>query len=300
MRLNPAPVALEPMVQGIVKMFRGQAAERQTALNYFVGAGVPGVVIADSVRLRQVLANLVGNAVKFTEGGQVDIVVTCINGWTTFEVRDTGIGIASDRLEAIFDRFHQAKPESYAGTGLGLTISRALAELMGGEVQVQSTFGSGSSFTFRVPLQEARDGAGAVVPSDESSFEGRKVLLVDDNRVNVLVSAHALRKFGCEVVCAEDGLKALQALEQEPFDLVFMDVRMPVLDGLEATRRLRQVEGRERRTPVVALTAGAMVEEQQECFDAGMDDFTSKPFTTESIRDVLARWLGARPRARIG
>jgi CheY-like chemotaxis protein len=249
------------------------------------------MVFADGVRLRQVLANLVGNAIKFTRDGDVEIRVSVEEHLVLFEVRDTGIGIPSDRLSSIFDRFQQAGDLTYGGTGLGLTISKALAELMGGDVQVASEFGKGSSFVVRLPLREA--GEARSMPPMENSlrFDGHRILLVDDNRVNVLVSAYALRKLGCDVVEAEDGQEALDALCSERFDLVLMDVRMPVMDGLEATREFRRREGDGPRTPVVALSAGALLQEQQECFDAGMDDFASKPFTTDSIRGVLARWL---------
>lgn len=293
MRLSAAPVFLSDVVAGIAKLFRGQAEEKSNLLTYRIDPSVPKTVMADGVRLRQILANLVGNAVKFTREGKIEIAVSARDELVIFEIRDTGTGIPQERIDAIFDRFQQAGSPTAGGTGLGLTISKALAELMGGDVRVESQLGLGSCFTVLLPLPEVRETQGARSSTPLMRFEGRRILLVDDNRVNLLVSTHALRKLGCEVVQAEDGQKALDALSGGGFDLVLMDVRMPVLDGLEATRELRRREAGLTHMPVVALTAGALLHEQQECFEAGMDDFASKPFTAESIRDVLGRWIGA-------
>jgi CheY-like chemotaxis protein len=300
MRLSPEAISLPNLVVAIVKLFRGEAAEKQTTLRFRMDSDVPETVFADGVRLRQVLANLVGNAVKFTREGDVEVRVRTDKSLVVFEVRDTGIGIPPDRISSIFDRFQQAGDPAYGGTGLGLTISKALAELMGGDVSATSVVGKGSCFTVRLPLCEVKEAVAEPPPESRLRFEGKRVLLVDDNRVNVLVSAYALRKLGCDVVEAEDGQQALEALESDRFDLVLMDVRMPVLDGLEATREFRRREKGGKRTPVVALTAGALLQEQQECFDAGMDDFASKPFSSESIRDVLARWLAPQTPAKVG
>ncbi|RYG65340.1 response regulator, partial [archaeon] len=143
----------------------------------------------------------------------------------------------------------------------------------------------------RLPLPEVVQEPASIAPTAPLRFDGRRVLLVDDNRVNVLVSSYALRKFGCDVVCVEDGRKALDTFAKSHFDLVLMDVRMPIMNGLEATREIRRREAGGPRTPVVALTAGALLQEQQECYEAGMDDFATKPVAADSIRDVLARWL---------
>ncbi|MGV3617413.1 MAG: ATP-binding protein [Fimbriimonas sp.] len=290
MRLTPTPVSLANLVTAIVKLFRGQAEEKGTTLTCRIDPRVPATVQADGVRLRQILANLVGNAIKFTRDGEVEVRVSTENALVVFEVRDTGVGIPAERVTAIFDRYQQAGAPSYGGTGLGLTISKALAELMGGDIRVVSEVGRGSSFFVRLPLREAERIADKPAAESPVRFDGRRILLVDDNRVNILVSSHTLKKLGCDVTYAENGQKALEALASEHFDLVLMDVRMPIMDGLEATRELRRREG-ERRTPVVALTAGALRQEQQECFEAGMDDFATKPFTADSIHEVLARWL---------
>ncbi|RYG35239.1 response regulator, partial [bacterium] len=295
MKLAPAVVSLTNLVASIVKLFRGQAEERATTLSYRIEAGVPETVLVDGVRLRQILANLVGNAVKFTREGEVEIRVASKGERVVFEVRDTGIGIASNRLETIFDRFQQAEEIGHDGTGLGLTIARALAQLKGGDIAVESELGCGSTFRVSLPLKPVAEAPPTPNPSASLRFDGRRILLVDDNRVNMLVSSHALRKFGCEVVYAEDGRRALDILEGDRFDLILMDVRMPIMNGLDATQEIRRRESGSRRTPIVALTAGALVQEQDECFEAGMDDFATKPVTFEAIRDVLARWLCETP-----
>jgi CheY-like chemotaxis protein len=180
------------------------------------------------------------------------------------------------------------------GTGLGLPIAKALAELMGGTLTVTSRAGQGTAFRATLPMDSVCPQAAEEPGRAQGDFGGWRVLLVDDSRVNLIVSRHALQKHGCEVTTAMDGQEALNLLATSHFDLVLMDVRMPVLDGLEATRRLRRTERGDRRTPVVALTAGALLEERDECFAAGMDDFATKPFTAESIEALLVKWLPQR------
>lgn len=294
MRLEPKPTALAEVVRAVTRLFRGQAEEKGIALKHCLEPGLPENVLVDPVRLHQILANLVGNAVKFTRVGGVDVVVTASEGGIVFEVRDTGIGIPADRLEMVFERFHQAGPAALGGTGLGLPIAKALAELMGGTLTVTSRAGQGTSFRATLPMASVCPQAAAEPGRAQGDFGGWRVLLVDDSRVNLIVSRHALQKHGCEVVTAMDGQAALDLLATSRFDLVLMDVRMPVLDGLEATRRLRRTERGDRHTPVVALTAGALLEERDECFAAGMDDFATKPFTAESIEALLAKWLPQR------
>lgn len=295
MRLEPKPTFLPEVVRAVTRLFRGQAEEKGITLKHCLQPGVPETVLVDPVRLHQILANLVGNAVKFTRIGGVDVQVGATETGIVFEVRDTGIGIPPDRLDSVFERFHQAGPASLGGTGLGLPIAKALAELMGGTLTVASEFGQGTIFRAALPLASAHAWTDAERNRPLGDFGGRRVLLVDDSRVNLIVSRHALQKHGCDVTTAMDGQEALDFLATHRFDLVLMDVRMPVLDGLEATRRFRVREHGERSTPVVALTAGALLEERDECFAAGMDDFATKPFTAESIEALLAKWLPTTP-----
>lgn len=291
MRLEPKPTSLTEAVGAVTRLFRGQAEEKRIALLHHLHEDLPENVLVDPVRLHQILANLVGNAVKFTRSGGVEVEVAKGEGGIVFEIRDTGIGIPDDRLAKVFERFHQAGPTALGGTGLGLPIAKALVELMGGTLTVTSRVGYGTSFRATLPLASARPWAEAERERPLGDFGGRRVLLVDDSRVNLIVSRHALQKHGCEVATAMDGQEALGFLATHRFDLVLMDVRMPVIDGLEATRRFRTRERGDHRTPIVALTAGALLEERDECFAAGMDDFATKPFTAEAIEALLTKWL---------
>jgi len=294
MSIDLAPVNLSEAVISTARLYQGQAKEKGLALRCEIDSSIPRVVLADGVRLKQVLANLIGNAMKFTAQGSVTVSASAEEEFIAIEVRDTGIGVPSERLEAIFDRFQQATVESrmFGGTGLGLTLSRGLVELMGGTIRAYSQPGEGSRFVVRLPLVETEEVAPNLPVALPIRFDGRRVLLVDDNRVNTIVAKYALEKLGCEVTLASDGAEALDTMDSAAFDLVFMDVRMPGMNGLEATReRRRREESGLARYTIVALTAGALLEEREDCFRAGMDDYISKPFAGDSLREVLARWL---------
>jgi CheY-like chemotaxis protein len=172
-----------------------------------------------------------------------------------------------------------------------LAISKALVEMMGGEISVDSELGRGSTFLVRLPLQEAQVAMSERHLANALKFDGRRVLVVDDNQINLMVSSHAIEKFGCETVCVTGGIEALDILSNDRFDLVFLDVQMPGISGLEAAREIRRREANATHIPIVALTAGAMLQEQQDCFDAGMDDFVTKPITLDSIQNILVKWL---------
>ena len=293
MNLSLSPVSLPSLVNSTIHMFDGQAQERGIELQSEIAEDVPETVLVDALRLRQILSNLLGNAVKFTESGVVQIRVTAKDRGVSFEVSDTGVGIAPSDLAAIFDRFRQVGDVAHGGTGLGLPITKALVDLMGGEVSVVSEISRGSTFLVWIPLQAVEAKVPPLEQAISPRFIGRRVLVVDDNPINLIVSSHAIEKFGCETVCAKDGQEALDTLSEEPFDIVFLDVQMPVLDGLETTREIRRREGNGKHTLIVALTAGALLQEQQDCFDAGMDDFLTKPITLESIQNALSKWLPA-------
>jgi signal transduction histidine kinase len=294
MQLSPSPVLLPPIVSSVVNLFHGQAEERGIGLHCEIDEDVPETVVVDAVRLRQILSNLVGNAIKFTDEGNVQIRVFADKRWVVFEVEDTGIGIPSGVIGEVFNRFRQVGQSGRGGTGLGLAITKALVSMMGGDVSVVSELGRGSRFTVRLPLQPSKAVFPEEGPTAPPRFDGLRVLVVDDNQINLLVSSHVIRKFGCETVCAKDGRDALELLSEHSFDLVFMDVQMPVLSGLEATREIRRREGGSNQTPVIALTAGALLQEQQACFEAGMDDFVTKPITLDSIQTILVKWLSPK------
>jgi len=274
----------------------------------------PCWVSGDASRLRQMLHNLLGNAIKFTEIGEIRVrVATDTQGGAdtvTFHVHDTGVGIPSDQLALIFDAFHQVDGSfvrRHKGTGLGLTITREIARAMGGDVACESEVGRGSVFTLKVPLHPMAAPAQAVgaatflapnAPELKAAavphFSGR-ILLVEDNPVNALVAEANLARLGLDVTRAEDGAQALSMLQHldRPFDLVLMDLQMPELDGMEATRRLRCWENDQRLEPipVVALTANALSTDRARCLSAGMDDHLPKPFRVEELLAVLQRHL---------
>lgn len=294
LEIESAPVSVRELLQALLLLFQGQATERGLQLQADVSGGVPKAVLIDGVRVRQVLSNLIGNALKFTPRGKVEVRVSAAENRLCFEVRDTGVGVPADRLGVIFEAFEQAGTAArrQGGTGLGLAISRRLVELMGGEMGATSELNEGSCFWFRLPLEAVEpDRAGASGAAEGARFDGTRVLLAEDNAINALVARSLLEHLGCEVEVATNGGEAVDKACAFPFAVIFMDVRMPGLDGLDATRQIRAYESPlGRRTPIVALTAGALTEEREECFAAGMDDFVGKPFTQQSLIGTLQRW----------
>ena len=278
--------------------------------------GSPGRLYrGDPHRLSQMLSNLVGNAIKFTAQGSVNVEAREVESSgkvvvIEFSVSDTGLGIPEDKLALLFKPFSQADSSTtrqFGGTGLGLSIVRNLAELMGGSAGVESNEGKGSRFWFRIRA-EVQDSVSVVRPASEAftgvevlstqrKFNGH-VLLVDDVRTNRIVAGTMLRKMGLEVVEAEDGAQAVEKVQQfGSFDLVLMDIQMPVMDGYAATRRIRDWESESGQPPrtIVALTAGAFEEDRQQALDTGMNDFLAKPFSVDALRGLLFRHLGGLP-----
>ena len=294
LQLTVGPVLLRSLVSEVVDLFAGQAASHGVPLAFRMGHEVPEVIETDGSSLRQVLANLIGNSIKFTESGSIEVSVSLQDCFLRFEVRDTGIGIPAHLLETIFEPFQQGGTEmDFGGTGLGLTISRRLIELMGGQMGVSSVEKGGSTFFFTLPLKEAVGSQIEPEPigkADEVRFEGRQILLVEDNPVNTMVSEGMLTQLGCAVTCVENGQEALDAVEKQSFDMVLMDMRMPVMDGIEATVALRDREKLSgTHLPIVALTAGALTQEREACLEAGMDDYLTKPFTLQALRETMFR-----------
>jgi PAS domain S-box-containing protein len=279
---------------------------------------LPLRVIGDPDRLRQILLNLMSNAVKFTEQGEVELSVVgerATNGPLRlhFSVKDTGIGLSSEQLARLFQPFTQADSTNsrrFGGTGLGLSIVKRMLELMGGNIGVSSEPGKGSTFWFDLCLEAggvapAAPSPGALEAPDKPGLRGLfaqrqvRILLADDNLSNQQVALGILKMFGLTADVVDDGARALAALEVTPYDLVLMDVRMPRTDGLQATRHIRKAEQalNKRRLPVIAMTASAMPRDVEVCRDAGMDDFVSKPFLPQTLADVLTKWLPAAPLA---
>jgi signal transduction histidine kinase/CheY-like chemotaxis protein len=273
--------------------------------------GLPATLRGDVARLRQILVNLVSNAVKFTERGEIALHVSFRaegreRGWLRVEVRDTGIGIAAADLARLFTPFTQVDASTtrqYGGTGLGLTISKRLAVLMGGTIDVSSTPGVGSCFRIELPFvigsQAVAEPAAVPAPAPPAERPLR-VLVAEDNSVNQVVASAMLKRLGVRADLVDNGLAAVEALAQEPYDLVLMDCRMPVMDGYEACRaiRRRESEGHHNgsaHVPIIAMTASAIQGDREHCLEVGMDDYLAKPVRLTDLSAVLERWLPARP-----
>lgn len=312
--LDPIDFDVGALVQEVVALLRPNAERAGLRLDVDIETGFPRRVIADPLRVRQVLLNLLSNAVKFTEQGFVRLharheVVAGTSDelrlW--FEVVDSGIGIAPADTARIFEAFTQTDESAsrrFGGTGLGLTLSRRLAELMGGALDCESRPGEGSTFRFGIPVRRVCEASAApaspALPAHPPAFSAR-VLLVEDNPVNVEVAVALLESLGAEVVCATDGREALERALPGAFDLVFMDCQMPVMDGYTAARELRRracVDRHGHRLPIVALTAGAFDEDRRQAGDSGMDDFLSKPVSTAALAQALHRWVSRHPPGR--
>ncbi len=288
-----------------VRLLTGVRAEEKNILLILdIATGTPSHVRGDAVKLRQILLNLVGNAVKFTDKGQVRISLegkTREDGYIRFlaSVEDTGIGIPKDKHEQIFNKFSQADSgttRKYGGTGLGLAICRELIHLMGGEIGVKSAPGKGSAFWFRIHLMPDTNPSAIAMPTPANSPEtppSAQVLIVEDNAVNRQVALQILRKLGLQAACAIDGMQALEMIKRHRFELVFMDCHMPVMDGYEATRSIRAFENQAgiKRTPIVAVTANAMQGDREKCLAAGMDDYVAKPYRGVELERMLNKWI---------
>jgi CheY-like chemotaxis protein len=281
-----------------------RAQEKHTDLQVHVETDLPVWWQGDELRIRQILLNLGGNAVKFTERGRVTLQVAAHDQGVRVAVRDTGMGMSADTLAKLFTKFTQADASiarQHGGTGLGLAISQSLAQAMGGRITVTSALGEGSCFELWLPLQALQREAGpetdtatATAPSAEAPPAAPKpragrVLVAEDHAINQKVIQTMLDRLGWDVTLAANGFEAVQAASEQPFDLVLMDMQMPEMDGLEATRRIRQLPGPAAQLPIVALTANAMQSDREACLAAGMNDFLPKPLNGQQLKDCLAR-----------
>jgi signal transduction histidine kinase/ActR/RegA family two-component response regulator len=311
LRLEVVDADIKALIDEAVDLIAVTARDRPVELRCSVSPRLPRRVMTDPTRLRQLLVNLLHNAVKFTEQGHVDLSVQVLEESTTdlrvrFSVRDTGIGVAEEQLAQIFQAFEQADSSStrrFGGSGLGLAIVRELAELMGGTIGVESQVGAGSHFWVDLTLQRATE----LTPSRLQDLDvaadddevAVSVLLVEDDLVNQMIVRDMLTVLGCEVHVADDGQQARAVAAQGRFDIVFMDCHMPVMDGYEATRLIREDE-RQRggvRRPIVALTADTLLEDREHCMAAGMDDFLNKPISRAQLAAAILQWTGHRTRS---
>jgi len=314
LELESVPFSVRDEVTSILKPLLFRASEKALDVTCHIAPDVPGVLAGDPHRLRQLLMNLVGNAIKFTARGHVAVRVEQVaeeNGEVLvhFSVSDSGLGIPPDKLSAIFEPFRQGDESTtrrYGGTGLGLSICAALAELMGGKIWVESTPGEGSTFHFTARLRrtaerpDIRYGPGpqtsiSVVEPSPPPARRLRVLLAEDNIVNQRLASAILQKRGHEVVIATDGEAAVTAAASEEFDVALMDVQMPVLNGFEATSAIRKLSGTRARVPIVALTAHAMKGDREKCLEAGMNDYMAKPLTSARLIAMVETLGGIVP-----
>ena len=290
------PVDVVEAATAAARLAREAAAAKGLALRLQI-EGVTGRFRTDGQRLRQILLNLLNNAVKFTGTGHVLLSVTCddARGRLRFEVSDTGIGIDGKVMTRLFSRFSQADSSTtrtFGGTGLGLAISKGLVEQMGGAIGAESRLGEGSTFWFDLPAERVEAGAAAASGAGAplGALNGR-VLLVDDHPMNRLLGETLLHMFGCEVDLVASGAEAVQAASRQAYDAILMDVHMPVMDGLAATRAIKGLEGRAGAVPVIAMSADVMPRNLELCRQAGMVDHVAKPVQMAALHGVLERWL---------
>ncbi len=309
LELARTPFDLHETVEEAVSVFRPLAAKKGLALESRLLGDVPAILVGDASRLRQILINLVGNAVKFTDSGSVILAVSFADDGRDpdavrlrFAVRDTGIGIPRDKIQAIFDSFTQADvspARRYQGAGLGLAIVRHLVAMQGGDYGVESEEGQGSVFTFTLefalPAGHAEDGPAPLVPGEAAHARPLTVLLAEDNPINQLYAKELLETDGHRVVTAHTGRRALEILRRRHFDVILMDIQMPEMDGLEATRAIRADETGDfdPDIPIVALTAHALKGDRETFLRAGMNEYLSKPVSPEALAAALARATGA-------
>lgn len=301
------PFTLRNAVEEVHALLLPLAQEKGLRFDYELEAALPSAVLGDELRFKQILNNLMGNAIKYTRHGKVQLRA-CRQPqqegvWGRFEVCDTGIGMTPEQQEVIFDSFRQAESSTvkeYGGTGLGTTIAKHLVELMGGAIGVESRSGEGSCFWFELPLrptviEPSQDKPGprlSAVPMNKTLGKGKRLLLVEDNAINSFAHSSLLKGMGYSVTVCSDGLEAL-AQQAEGYDLVLMDMRMPKMDGPTATREWRRREAQGEHVPIIALTANSTTDDIHLCREAGMDDFMSKPIDPAHLQQVLAHYLGS-------
>jgi signal transduction histidine kinase/CheY-like chemotaxis protein len=296
--LDSAPFDLREIVEATVELLAPHAHSKGLTMLRDIPGDLPTAFTGDALRLRQVLTNLLGNAIKFTDSGQIEVRVraqsiAAATSLVQVQVEDTGIGIRAENQASIFEPFSQedgSTTRRFGGSGLGLAISRQLIDRMGGSLGVRSTSGSGSTFFFSLELKQSAVVRGANAMTIDGLPAGITVLVVEDNEVNLEVAIAMLKSLHASVATARNGCEALEALRQHSYDIVLMDCQMPEMDGYQATREwraLEQLNPQRQRTRIIALTANALATDERKCLDAGMDTYLSKPFSRSQLRDML-------------
>ena len=304
MQLRLTSINLEATIEKLFSLFYQQAATKGIGLEFTIDAEIPKYVLADEIRLLQILSNLTSNSIKFTDQGSVTINVLLLEKRGNVhkikvEVIDTGIGISDENKKMLFESFSQvdnSSTKAYSGTGLGLAISKELCKMMNGEIGVETKLGEGSTFWFTFEANESKrfnepDSSATQIIKIENTFKDvkPKILLVDDNSINQLVASEILRKAGCEVDIADNGMDAIEKVKNVEFDLIFMDIQMPKMDGITATREIRKLK-LPKTPPIVAMTAYSMKEDREKFLLGGMDDYLSKPIKSELLINKVLEW----------
>ncbi|MEG3639193.1 transporter substrate-binding domain-containing protein [Magnetococcus sp. PR-3] len=304
LQTESVPFALNGVLENLRSLYGVKAHEKQLNFDIQVEPEIPSHLVGDALRLEQVLGNLISNAIKFTESGVVKVVVACDQSKNdllqlTFSVHDTGIGMDKVQQQEVFQAFNQADGSTtrkYGGTGLGLAICQRLVAVMGGQISLESWPELGSRFFFTLHFKIATEAqvkslrSGLIDRRTIPRFDGQHILLVEDNRTNQLVARELLTSVGLTVTLAEDGAQALTILETESFDLVLMDIQMPVMDGHQATLLIRQ-DPQFAQLPIIAMTAHALAGDREKCLEVGMNDHVSKPIDPEQLYHTLSHWL---------
>jgi len=303
LRLDVAPFSIDEVASGVRGAFSAMAEEKGLTFSLSVDPEASGAYAGDSVRIRQIVYNLVSNAVKFTERGHVSLTIAKAQPGLSIVVRDTGIGIPAHRIDSLFQKFEQADISTtrrFGGSGLGLAICRELAQLTSGEITLTSVEGEGSTFSVRLPLERLDEPvmpteAAAKTPPSDIDQSSLRILAAEDNKINQLVLTTLLGQFGLSPVVVGDGQAAVEAWRREDWDLILMDMQMPVMDGLAATAAIRSAEtaaGRP-RTPIIALTANVMAHQVQGYLAAGMDAYVAKPIEIGQLIQAISTVLDA-------
>jgi signal transduction histidine kinase/CheY-like chemotaxis protein len=303
-QLNPKPTHIPSLLADTVKMLGSLTDANKVKLGFRFDHTLPDYIEVDAARLQQVLINLMGNAIKFTDRGDINIQVTSTASISEkdqilFIIKDTGIGIPEQKISLLFDRFSQIETDRnrrYGGTGLGLAISKRLIESMNGRIWVQSKEGEGTTFYFTIKAKAVPNEVITALKEEEEK-QGNvlntnlKILVVEDNLINQKVITKVLERLGFSSDIANDGFEAIQMVKKKTYDLIFMDMEMPEIDGIEATQRIRSLFAHARPPIIVAMTANATTEDKTRCFEAGMKDFIAKPITLKSTENVLLKWF---------
>ena len=303
--LSPVVFELRPVVEDLAQLYAALAADKGLAFGVEVDPGADGWCFGDEVRLRQVLSNLLSNALKFTDEGGVSAKVRRDGEQLVFVVSDTGIGISDEQAPRLFERFVQADASTtrrFGGTGLGLAICREIAKLLGGEISFTSASGEGSCFTFKVPMRSAPAPRAAAPAVDEDvADDALRVLVVDDNATNRMVLTTLLGQFDIANAAVDSGQAAIDAWETGRWDVVLMDIHMPGMDGLTASKQIRARERAtgQARTAIIAVTASVLSHETEAYFAAGMDDFVAKPIEIGALLETVKRAVQPQLDARI-